>query len=181
MKSRFFLITILLLIITGIGVVVLRRSSWESETKSISQSSAVSSSARENKQANGSRALDPIEAEFVLSNHSSKRVKKIMDDINLLERKSWPIYNWVDHYVVKLNRTIPRKSVGKTLEQNNLEQKADKDSQKSGRTDELKENRSLSSDEIEHRFSAEKGKNLSFFLAETKGFKGLFEERIKRW
>lgn len=37
------------------------------------------------------------------------------------------------------------------------------------------------SDEIEHRFSAEKGKNLSFFLAETKGFKGLFEERIKRW
>lgn len=58
--------------------------------------------------------------------------------------------------MVKLNRTIPRKSVEETLEQK-------------------------ASDEIEHRFSAEKGKNLSFFLAETKGFKGLFEERIKRW
>lgn len=30
-------------------------------------------------------------------------------------------------------------------------------------------------------FKWEKGKNLSFFLAETKGSKGLFDERIKRW
>lgn len=30
-------------------------------------------------------------------------------------------------------------------------------------------------------FDCEKGKNLSFFLAETKGSAGLFDERIKRW
>jgi hypothetical protein len=35
----------------------------------------------------------------------SERTQLFDWEYNVQERKSWPIYNWVDNYVVKLNRT----------------------------------------------------------------------------
>jgi hypothetical protein len=39
----------------------------------------------------------------------SKQTQLFDWEYNVVERKSWPIYNWVDNYVVKLNRTTPQK------------------------------------------------------------------------
>ena len=39
----------------------------------------------------------------------SKRTQLFDWEYNVVERKKWPIYNWIDNYVVRLNRATPQR------------------------------------------------------------------------